>query len=505
MRTTAGGRGYSGLAVIMTLAVWMLAAGANASEAPAMDEAPFFAGNDELRSYLLEAGEKHPGLKALHEEWRAALEHIPQARAFADPMLTYKQFMQSDMKEFVLMFEQAFPWFGTLRLRGERAAVEAEAVRWKMYAERNRIFAAVKKAYFEYAYRAGQIRVIEAQIEIIDYTEEIVNAKYGLGLATQDDLLRIQSEADSVADLRAQLLQLHPALAARLNEAIGRPLGQAVAWPQPALFPPDPPAPALVTARIRLQNPEVNAADAVIAGRETEIDLARRLGRPEMRLGFEYERLKDKESMRTDPLMPSKLMAYNGLFRSATGMMSFDAVNTGLDVYGGFLYEAPGEEKQDSVSVSLTMSLPIWRKKVRGAVAEARHRTGAARYDKQALARALDAEARMALFAIQDGQRRMELYEERLIPRAKQTYESLQRAYASGAVDADFLDMLGSIRELLDFHLEELRAARDWLIAAADLERLLGGTWTGQPEVTQQTEGAASQEGGANVPQATPQ
>ena len=468
-----------GKQTMITLALMVLVGATGASEvaAPPVEAPAFFAGNDELRGYLLEAAEKHPGLKALHEEWLAALERIPQARALEDPMLTYKQFVQSDMKEFAVMFEQAFPWFGTLRLRGEKAAAEAEAAQWRMYAERNRIFAAVKKAYFEYAYLGEQIRVTEEQIEIIDYAEEVVRAKYSLGLAAQDDLLRIQNERDMVADMRAQMLQMQPALAAKLNEALGRPLGDDLPWPQPALFPPDPPAPPLVTAWIRLQSPELKAADSMIAGREKEIGLARRMGRPEIRLGLEYERLKNEPGRRGDPYMPSKLMAYYDLARTATGTMPFDAGDSALSIYDGFFYREPGKNVEDDVAISLGVILPVWRKKIRGAVAEARHMTDAAKHDKEATARALDAEARMALFGIQDGQRRIKLYEESLIPRAKQAYESVQAAYASGAMEADFLDMLESVRELLNFDLERVRAIRDLQIAASELEMLIGGPW----------------------------
>lgn len=493
------GAALRGVQVMIALALIVCVVAA-AEGAPPVDAPAFFAGNDELRDYLLEAAGKHPGLKALHEEWLAALERIPQARALEDPMLTYKQFVQSDMSEFAVMFEQAFPWFGTLRLRGEKAAAEAEAARWRMYAERNRVFAAVKKAYFEYAYLGEQIRVTEEQIQIIEFTEEIVRAKYSLGLAAQDDLLRIQNERDMVADMRAQMLQMQPALAAKLNEALGRPLGDGIPWPQAAAFPPDPPAPPLVTAWIRLQSPELKAADSMIERSEKEIDLARRMGRPEIRLGLEYERLKDEESMRGDPYMPSKLMAYYDLARTATGMMPFDAGDSALAVYDGFLYREPGKNVEDDVSISLGVSLPIWRKKVRGAVAEARHMTDAARHDKEAMARALDAEARMGLFGIQDGQRRIKLYEESLIPRAKQTYESLQAAYASGAMEADFLDMLESIRELLNFDLERLRAVRDWQIAAAELEMLIGGPWSDSTTLEYGDPIAATSDNTANAP-----
>ena len=39
----------------------------------------FFAANEELRAYVLEAGENQPGLLARYHVWRATLQRIPQA------------------------------------------------------------------------------------------------------------------------------------------------------------------------------------------------------------------------------------------------------------------------------------------------------------------------------------------------------------------------------------------------------------------------------------------
>jgi outer membrane protein TolC len=63
------------------------------------------------------------------------------------------------------------------------------------------------------------------------------------------------------------------------------------------------------------------------------------------------------------------------------------------------------------------------------------------------------------------------------VPQAEQTYESLQSQYAAAEGGADFLDLLDSVQTLLAFELEEVRAARDVQVAAAQLEYLMGGPW----------------------------
>ena len=74
--------------------------------------------NDELRDYLIEAADRHPLLRARYESWLAALERVPQATALDDPMLSYTQFVQSDINRFNAKLMQKFPWFGTRKSGG---------------------------------------------------------------------------------------------------------------------------------------------------------------------------------------------------------------------------------------------------------------------------------------------------------------------------------------------------------------------------------------------------
>ena len=98
------------------MAIWMVMV---VCVAPGVEPPAFFAGNDELREYLAEAAENNPGLRARYHEWEAALEKVPQVAALDDPMFGYTQFTQSDGRLFNIEIEQKFPWFGTLRARGD--------------------------------------------------------------------------------------------------------------------------------------------------------------------------------------------------------------------------------------------------------------------------------------------------------------------------------------------------------------------------------------------------
>ena len=134
--------------------------------------------------------------------------------------------------------------------------------------------------------------------------------------------------------------------------------------------------------------------------------------------------------------------------------------------------------------ISLKLSLPIWRSRIKAGIQEAKLMQESVGNDKRRVTLSFDSAARMALYNIQDSQRRFNLYKEVLIPKEKKTYESLQTYYGAGADplaeggSADFEDIQNSVRALLEFQLEQARAERDLQVACAELEMLMGGPWT---------------------------
>lgn len=468
------------MAVMITL--WILAGADAEVEPPA-----YFAGNEELHAYLLEAAEAHPGLRARYEEWLAALQRIPQVTALDDPMFTYGQFLQSEMNRFRVMFSQMFPWFGTLRARGERAAAEADAALERFYAERNRVFADVKRAYFEYAFLGEGIRVTEAQAQVLIYMEDIVRSKLALGLARQDELLRVAIEQEQLQDQYRGLLQFKPALMAQLNQALGREVLEERPWPQKAEFPPPlPPAP-IVLARIRVANPELRAFDDLIQSREKEVVLAKKMGYPDFTVGIEYMSVSKPRQMRPDRISPMTLMGAMGLSEGLSGATPVHPLGLATNLYAIGTTREPmafSDGGEDEIVLSLSVNLPIWRKRIRGGIQEARLMASATGHEKRLKTLSLDSAAQMAIFQVQDGERRYRLYEDTLLPEALQTYDSVQTAYSTGLSDASFLDVMESIRRLLEFELEQARAARDWQTGAAELEFLMAGPWSAQTEET---------------------
>lgn len=448
----------------MILCVFVTLVSATEVEPPS-----FHVENDELRQYLMTAADNHPALQARYAEWRAALERIPQARSLDDPMFTYTQFVQSDTDYARLMVEQKFPWFGTLLVQGKQAAAEADAALERFYSERNRVFADVKRAYFEYAFLSERTRVAESQIEVLEYMTDIVRSKLALGMASEDELLRTSIAKTQVQDLLTSLAQMRPSLSARLAETLGQDPGEDLPIPQAAPIPRPIPPVEEVRTRIHIANPELRALDFIIESRQKQAKIAQRKWVPDVTLGFEYAFMKEPDQPRAPISTPSPT-PIGGIPPGGASAMTatFPSAMAGSD------------DTKDDIMISLSFNLPIWYPRIRAGIREARLMEEAATHDKRRSTLALDSAAASVVYEVIDAQRRYHLYGDSLFPQAKATYESLVSRYSVDAEGSSFLDVLNSLQQLLDFQLEQARAARDWQIAAADLEYLTGGPWAEQ-------------------------
>ena len=443
-----------------------------------------FAANEELRSYLAEATENSPALKAKYETWLAALEEIPQARALDNPMFGYTQVLRSRDTNAILDVEQSFPWFGTLKARGDRATLMAEQTLHEFYALRNDIHAQVKQAYFDYALLAERIQIVQAQANILTYIEDIVRSKYAVGMGGEQELYQVQIEQTQLEDQYNALLQSRAGLSARLNRLIARGAQEELPFPQDATLPPTPPPAPIVQARILTNSPELEAMQRMIDAQAKEIALAKKMGYPEFTVGLGYTFMRDMAQNRGTMETFRALDAGRMLYNEPTRMTWQDIV---VGAGEAQLFE-PSEDSQDEVMVTLRMSIPIWRKKVKAGVEQAKHREQAAEWQRKDKSLELVSQASGILYEITDATRRLTVLSDSLIPKAQLTYDSTVSAYGTRA-DGDFLQLLNSQRMLLDFQLGQAEATHDLHVASAMLEALMGGPWSPQePDTTAQVE-----------------
>jgi len=382
-----------------------------------------------LSDCLAQAARQSPALAAAFYRWQGALQRAPQAKALPDPVLGYTYFYHptDERGEFTVM--QMFPWFGKLDAAAQAAAAEAQMAFQEYQQQRLALFYDVKRAYGEYYYLAAAAAATEETLGYLQSLEPVVRTRYAAGGGSQTVLLRLQVEIGRTEnDLRSLRDQRAPA-AAQLNALLNRPLAAALAWPSELpganLAVPEEQVLALLPQR----SPELAALAAQIEQAGHEARLAEKGYYPDFSVGLMYM------DMRA-PMMESQRHA------------------------------------RDPVGLMFSLNLPLNRGKYDAAVREALARQHAARAQRADRQNLQSAQASMALYGWRDARRRVDLYARALIPRVREALAVTQQAFTAG--QADFLDLVDGVRNLLEFQLARQRARADQAARLAELEMLVG-------------------------------
>ena len=384
-----------------------------------------------LSEYLRQAALNNAGLKAAFEEWKAALEQIPQAKALPDPRFTYGYFTEQLQTRQQVEIMQMFPWFGKIAARTDAAAAAAKAAQSRYEAQQVRLFSEVKQAFYEYAYLAGATRVAKENLALMQHFEEVARTKHLTATASHPDILRAQIE---VAKLQNELISLErsrsPAVA-RLNALLNRPADAPLPWPREE---PDRPAEVdrgALMATLKNRNLELQAMDFDIERLDREVAVAQRNYYPDVGVGVQWMKMP----------MPE----------------------------GG---------SANDVMLGLELNLPIWRRSYRAGELQARALARRARYERKNLENSLAARIAQALYEFENSGRQVKLYDEALVPRAQELIAASEAAYLAGTID--FLNLISAQQELLQFRLERERFWADQQQKLAEVEMLVGA---GSPEV----------------------
>ncbi len=399
------------------------------------DNEPVLTEESTLSDYLAYAALHNPELEASFNRWEAALMKIPQVQSLPDPRFTYAYYIENvetrvGPQRHKFDLSQTFPWFGKLALLGDLALQEANIQKQAYETVKLSLFYKVKVSYYDYYYLSRAIAVTEDNMKLLSYLENVTRTKYSAGEATHVDVIKAQVELGKLEERLLSLRDLKEPVRANLNASLNRPTDAVLPWPTAlqekdiALSDED------IIRRINKDNPGLKALD-FRALRETKaIDLAKKQFYPDITFGVNF--------IETDTaLMPG-------------------TVDSG----------------KDPVVTMFSINLPVWRGKYRAAVQEAKVRYDSAVKVRDNRVNELIAEVKTALYNFRDSGRKVELYRDSLIPKAKQSLNVTQRAFETGK--KDFLNLIDAQRTLLELELAHERALTDRSKHFAYIERLVG-------------------------------
>ena len=397
-------------------------------------EAPSLPADASLNDYIRFGLENNPGLQAKYQEYQAALEKIPQARSLPDPKVMATHFVEdiqtrTGPQRNQLFVSQMFPWFGKLRQKGEVASKDAEAIYFAYEAEVLQLAYRISEEYHDYAYLGKATHITDEILELLSQLEDTVRQKVrgGTDLAP---LLRLEVELAKTQDQLQAMKKQRRTESAALKALLGLANGENLPWPNIAESHVSTGDRAQLIAALLESNPELKSAQRRIDQAAHGVKLSKLSPIPDPTIGV-------------------------GIFDTGEAL-SPAAVGSGDDPW----------------AIQLSFSIPLWSGKYKAEKREAQARYEAAKHGLTDRENRLIAQLDTALQTLSEIEDRLVLYNETLLPKARQAVEVAQSSYAADR--STLLDFIDSERTLLEIERNYWRAVANYYKTLARLQTLTG-------------------------------
>ena len=146
---------------------------------------------------------------------------------------------------------------------------------------------------------------------------------------------------------------------------------------------------------------------------------------------------------------------------------SLKTILTGSAEYGD-----PADSGTDPIVASLSMTIPLWQGKNKASIREAKLMHLVAQKAKKNALNTVSAQLQMAIYQLQDAQRKISLYGDTLLPKANESLKVTESAFRAGS--GSFTDLIDAQRILLEFALAKERALAHYAQGQAKIEVLVG-------------------------------
>ncbi|SFM44938.1 TolC family protein [Thermodesulforhabdus norvegica] len=391
--------------------------------------------NPSFDDYFTYAAFRNRELRAIFERWKAALWKIPQVKSLPDPRFTYAYYIKNvetrvGPQRQSFSIAQTFPWYDKLRLKGETAFLEAEALRWELESKRWKLYEDLSRLYYDLAYTRRAVDITNDHIALLGHLESALKIGYSAGIVPYGYLTQLQTEMGKLENRLKTLEDYIAALEAEFNSLLHRSVWEPV-----------------VVGELRdVGSVSINERDALRLIEESS---------PDLKVAEKRVALAQKG------VDLAKTFYFPDLTLSVTAIDTGDADNP-----------LTPESGKDPVIVGVSVNLPFWWERIEAGVKEARTRYEASIADREKTLDLLSARLKLILYRLRDSERKIRLYGNDLIPKARQSLEVNLENLRTG--EATFSDVINAERVLLEFELslEEARAGAAKALAA--YERLIG-------------------------------
>lgn len=384
---------------------------------------PKLTADSTLRDFLHFALLNHPRVAAVYFDWAASVERITIERSLPDPWLNFSINIQSVVTALMPGLMVDFPGPGKLSAKADVASAESRMRYFTFEKEVLQAAFNLKKAYYQLFSLEEKIRINRETLKLAHDIEGLARIQNEVGKVTMQDLLRAQIEQERLTTEIANLEDSQNLLLTQFKAALGLKAEDKM--------PPVPKNFELTTmdlnseklfAKAIERNPRLKMMEADVERAEAALRLAYKSRVPDFKVGLEAD-----------------AMAMPILYTPEFGI-----------------------------------SLPIWRDKIKAEIAAAQSNKQAAENRLSVEQIGLVVELAEKRFAYHSSMRNIQLLHERLLPKARQSFEVARTSYEGNKIG--FLDFIQAERMLLDFQIEEVDARIQRELALAEFSLLIVGT-----------------------------
>ncbi|MEQ8846811.1 TolC family protein [Botrimarina sp.] len=390
-----------------------------------------------VEALVAEAIASHPRVGAARARYAAASWRPVQARSLEDPLLSNNFFPISDhalqtaggRAGNTLSVSQKYPWPEKRDTRAAIASREAQMAAARLRAVELEIEELVRLAYYELWFADRAIRIGERNREIAAELVHLAEARNAAG-GSRQDVLRAAVQVDNLDNRLIELRQQKALAQADLAALLRRPDAAGI---EPS---------------------ESVDCDAAIADRDALFAAA--VGcNPEL-IEARWAASRDRQQQRLACLAKRPDFVVGAAWQTIT---ESDAVS-------------PVANGHDNVSLSVGVTLPIWRDRIDAGIREASASAAASSRDYHAKRDDALREIRRIDEQIEAAKEQLRLYEERFAPRAKQALELAAADYRGRLVG--FGEVTDGFSEVLLVELQAARVEATLCGLVAQLRRAVG-------------------------------
>lgn len=384
-----------------------------------------------LEELVREALENNREILAARRRYDAKRARIPQEGAPPEPMLSIGSMgnllpfsvQRGDPSSArIFSFSQEIPFPGKLSLQSKVAWADSQAELWDYELVWRRVIAELKIAYYELYLVDKSLEVVGKTKDLLQQVLKIAEARYQVGKAAQQDVLKAQTEISILLERLAVLERQRETIVAQINSILYRspdtPLGRPAEvrksefrYSLEQLY------------QLALQRyPELRKQERIIDRGQYAVALMRKEFYPDFGVTFQYLQR---------PAMP--------------------------EMWG--------------LMVSVKIPLYFWKKQ-RPALEEAASELASAKQTHEQIAAQLLFQIKDQYLMATTAERLLRLYGEGIIPQATLTLESSVASYQVGTVD--FLTLLTNVMTVLTYELNYYEQLVTFQKSLAQLEPLIG-------------------------------